>query len=138
MTVPQEYWRASKDFEAFMTDLKAISMLATHNQCHAMLRAVLHVFRSHLEVAQALAFASVLPPVLRAIFVEDWQDLTFTPFPDDHALQAEVMAVRPHHNFSTDTAISDVARALRRHVDENAFDRALADLPEPARRFWLS
>lgn len=137
MTVPQEYWRASKDFEVFIADLKSISLLATHNQCYAMLRAVLHVFRSHVEVGEALAFAAVLPPVLRAIFVEDWHVAPATPFPDRAGLRAEVMGVRAHHNFSTETAIADVAAALRRHIDPAALSRALAMLPEPARRFWL-
>ena len=48
----------------------------------------------------------------------------------------EIKSLRPDHNFSTETAIRDVARALRRHVDENAFDRLLAKLPEGATEFW--
>ena len=48
----------------------------------------------------------------------------------------EVKSLRSAHNFSTETAIRDVARALRRHVDEEAFDLLLAKLPEGAIEFW--
>jgi uncharacterized protein (DUF2267 family) len=34
------------------------------------------------------------------------------------------------------TAIGDVAIALRRNLDEAAFDRILATLPEGAMQFW--
>ncbi|WP_277422477.1 DUF2267 domain-containing protein [Cyanobacterium aponinum] len=48
----------------------------------------------------------------------------------------EVKSLRKDHNFSTDTAIQDVARALRRHVDEEAFDKLLKQLPKGAIEFW--
>mgnify|MGYP001333918005 CR=1 FL=1 len=48
----------------------------------------------------------------------------------------EVQALRQDHNFSPDTAIRDVAAALRKNVDGTAFERALAALPEGASEFW--
>ena len=48
----------------------------------------------------------------------------------------EVQALRADHNFSPETAIRDVAVALRQNVDESALDRVLARLPEGAVRFW--
>lgn len=48
----------------------------------------------------------------------------------------EVKALRAGHNFSTDTAIRDVAAALRRHVDTADFEALLATLPPEARRYW--
>lgn len=69
MTVPQQYTQASRQFDAFMADLKSISLLATSHQCYHMLRAVLHVFRSHLDVADALRFADVLPAMVGAIIM---------------------------------------------------------------------
>lgn len=137
LTIPAEYLRASRDFERFLADLKAISLLATHNQCYAMTRAVLRTFRSHLETPQALRFADALPPVLRAIFVEAWDPaVPATPFPDRRALHAEVLAERRDHNTASDTAIADVAAALRRNVDAAAFDAVLATLPPAAGDFW--
>ncbi|MEZ5702126.1 MAG: hypothetical protein R3E42_09505 [Burkholderiaceae bacterium] len=32
----------------------------------------LHLLRHRLTVAEALAFAAILPPMLRALFIEDW------------------------------------------------------------------
>ena len=82
MPMPAEYKTASKDFDAFMMDVRETCMLQTHHQAYHTLRAVLHVFRSHLTVADALSFASVLPPVTRAIFVEGWvPGGTPAPFP---------------------------------------------------------
>lgn len=48
----------------------------------------------------------------------------------------EVKLLREDHNFSTDIAILDVAEALRRHIDEEAFDKLLEKLPEGAIEFW--
>ncbi|WP_206171818.1 hypothetical protein [Thiorhodococcus mannitoliphagus] len=52
-----------------------------------------------------------------------------------NAEKEEVKSLREKHNFSTETAIQDVARALRRHVDEEAFDKLLAQRPEGAVEF---
>lgn len=48
----------------------------------------------------------------------------------------EVKSLRSDHNFATDTAIRDVAIALRKHVNESAFDRLLTQLPAGAVEFW--
>jgi uncharacterized protein (DUF2267 family) len=72
MPMPFAYRSASADFEKFIEDLLAISSLATSNQCYTQTRSVFLVFRSHVEPQVALDFANALPPVLRAIFIEDW------------------------------------------------------------------
>ncbi|MBB5276425.1 uncharacterized protein (DUF2267 family) [Rhizobium rosettiformans] len=138
MPMPLEYCQASADFDAFMKDLVATSMIQTSHQAYTMLLAVLQVFRHRLTVAQAIAFANVLPPVLRAIFVSDWDvEAPVKPFVDRDALMKEVRAFRHDHNLSTDTALEDVTVVLRRHVDQAAFERALSQLPQEARGFWL-
>lgn len=139
MTVPQEYWNASKDFDRFLADVRDTCMLQTHNQAYHTLRAVLHVFRAHLTLAEGLAFAEVLPPVTRAIFVEGWEvpEGEPAPFPSRDALQSEVKAIRRDHNMAPDTAIADVASALRRSsIDTRALDRVLNQMSEGARAFW--
>ena len=137
MTMPMEYVEASKDFEAFMVDFMEISGLPTHHRGYHSIRAVLHVFRSHLEMADALKFAGILPPVLRAIFVEDWEpEGNPLPFPDRKQLYAEVKHVRCDHNLAPESVISDAAKALRRNVDSQNFDRILADFPVAAQEFW--
>jgi uncharacterized protein (DUF2267 family) len=137
MPMPLEYRQASSDFDAFMKDLVATSMLTSSHQAYTMLQAVLYVFRRRLTVAHAIAFAGVLPPVLRAIFVSDWRlDEPQLPFVTRDELQAEIRAFRHDHNLSTETAIEDVAESLKRHVDTRAFERLLAGFAPEARTFW--
>lgn len=137
MPMPLEYRQASADFDAFMKDLVATSMIQTSHQAYTMLQAVLQVFRRRLTVDQAIAFANVLPPVLRAIFVSDWDtEAPVKPFVDRDALMKEVRAFRHDHNLSTDMALEDVTVVIRRHVDQAAFERILNTLPPDARRFW--
>ena len=135
--MPQEYFLASRDFEKFMDDLKRISMLQTTHQCYTMVEAVFRVFRGHVDIQTALDFASCLPPILRAIFVTDW-DMTqpVTPFPDRRSLQAEVLALRHNHNLSTPSAIEDVGAALRLNMDPANFSRMLEKLSTDARDYW--
>ncbi|NBB47240.1 DUF2267 domain-containing protein [Rhizobium sp. CRIBSB] len=138
MPMPLEYRQASADFDAFMKDLVATSMLTSSHQAYTMLQAVLQVFRHRLSVGQAIAFANMLPPVLRAIFVSDWDvDAPARPFVTRDELMKEVRALRHDHNVSTDTAIEDVTAAIRRHVDPAAFERVLRRLPPEARDFWF-
>jgi uncharacterized protein (DUF2267 family) len=98
---------------------------------------VLQAFRRRLSVKEALLFAEELPPVLRAIFVSDWDvDEPRRPFEDRATMTKEVQALRGDHNVSPDTAIHDVALALRRNMNEEALDRVLAKLPPGAAEFW--
>lgn len=138
MPIPMAYRTASKDFDAFLLDVRDTCMLQTLHQAYHTLRAVLHVFRGHLTVAEGLAFADILPPVTRAIFVEDWRPEDVPPpFPSREALQAEVKQIRRDHNLAPNNAIQDVAAALRRSsIDMQELDRVLAELPDRARDFW--
>ncbi len=137
MTIPMEFQHASEDFAAFLRDARDISGLATRNQTYTMVQGVLQVFRRRLEVREALLFANALPPVLRAIFVADWDvDEPRRPFEDRITMTREVQSLRKDHNFAPDTAIGDVAAALRRNMDGSVLDRVLAELPEKASDFW--
>jgi len=138
MPMPLEYRQASVDFDAFMQDLVATSMLQTSHQAYTMLQAVLQAFRHRLTVPQAIAFANVLPPVLRAIFVSDWDaEAPIKRFVSRDELMKEIRAFRHDHNLSTETAIEDVTSTIRRHVDPEAFERVLNILPPDARHFWF-
>ncbi|WP_425105283.1 DUF2267 domain-containing protein [Ancylobacter sp.] len=137
MPIPMELQHASDDFERFLADARDFSGLATRNQTYTMVEGVLLTFRRRLEVQQALDFADVLPPLLRAMFVSRWDVAEpVRPFADRATLTREVQALRQHHNFAPDSCLSDVARALRRHVDREAFDRVVATLPEGAADYW--
>lgn len=137
MPLPMELQHASDDFERFLADARDGSGLATRNQTYTMVEGVLRCFRRRLTVQQALDFADVLPPLLRAIFVSRW-DISepVLPFADRATLTREVQALRQHHNFAPDSCLVDVARALRRHVDAEAFDRVLQTLPDGAADYW--
>lgn len=137
MPVPSEYQRASQDFESFLADARDSCDLVTTHQAFTVVQGVLLVFRRRLGLADAIAFAGVLPPVLRALFAEGWHpDEPVRPFADLEAMTAEVRSLRPAHNFAPDTAIRDVAVALRKHVPAADLDRVLAGLPRAARDFW--
>jgi len=137
MPVPPEYQRASQHFEKFMADACEESGLNTSHMAYNMVVGVLHTFRRRLNIRDALRFASFLPPVLRALFVADWNpDELQRPFEDVATMTSEVKALRADHNFSPDTAIHDVAVALRRNVLEADFEAMLATLPPAAKDFW--
>lgn len=137
MPVPFEFKRASMAFEQFMLDARDISGLATTHQTYTMVQGVFQAFRRRLDTKQAIRFANVLPPVLRALFIADWDlDEPRRPFADRATMTREVQALRPDHNFAPDSSIGSVATALRRNIDQVALDRILATLPPGARDFW--
>ncbi len=137
VTIPMEIQHASEEFEAFLVTLRDGSGLATRNQAYTLLEGVLRTFRRRLSVAQAIRFAQVLPPILRAIFIAGWDpEAPVLPFGDRVSMTREAQSLRQHHNFAPDSCIEDVASALRQHLDEVAFDRILAALPEAAAQFW--
>lgn len=137
MPVPPHYQRATDEFFAFLVDARDAAGLQTTNQAYTMVQAVLQTFRRRLSLPDAIRFAGVLPAVTRAVFVADWDpDEPRRPFGPRAEMTADVRALRPNHNFAPDTAIRDVAVALRKHVDEASFDALLRALPEGAAAFW--
>jgi uncharacterized protein (DUF2267 family) len=137
MPVPSEYQRATQHFEQFMHDVCEVSGLNTSHAAYNMVVGVLHTFRRRLSIKDALRFADALPPVLRALYVSHWDaDEPRRPFEDIATMTREVKSLRAEHNFSTDTAIHDVAVALRRNIIESDFDQLLATFPEEASAFW--
>lgn len=137
MTVPIEYERASHEFSRFLVDARDAALLTSTHATFTMVEGVLRAFRRRLEVRDALAFADVLPPLLRALFVARWDvDEPRLEFGDREAMTRDAQSLRPRHNHSPDTAIRDVATALRLHVDEVELGRVLAALPPGAAEFW--
>ena len=135
--IPNEYRYASRHFDQFIGLVVEISGLSTPNQAYTMVQGVFQTFRRRLSLEQAIAFAGVLLFVLSALFIADWD--TAEPraaFGDRADMTLEVQALRKHHNFSPDTAIGDVAAALRRCADQVKLDRVLARSPSGAVAFW--
>lgn len=140
MPMPMELQHASDDFDRLLVDARDLSGLQTRNQTYTMVQGVLQAFRRRLSLADAIRFAAVLPPLLRAVFVADWDTKAPPiPFADREMMTREVQALRPNHNFAPDSAIRDVARALRKNLaDPAGFDRMLQTLPEGAVDFWAA
>ena len=87
--------------------------------------------------AQGIAFADLLPGVLRAIFVYRWPiDAAALPFGDRQSMAREAQQVRPDHNLTPDHCIEAVAWALHRHVDHRALARCLESIGPEAVAFW--
>ena len=137
MPVPSEYQRATDDFYKLLTDARDVAGLTTTNQAYTMVQGVLQVFRRRLEVNEAIRFLSVLPVGARALFVAVWDvEEPKRPFEDRAVMTKEVQSLRPEHNFVPESAIRDVATALRRNLDEAGFERVLGTLPIGAAQFW--
>lgn len=137
MPIPMDIQHATEAFERFLADACDEADLTTRHQTYTMVQGVLLVFRRRLTIAQAIRFADVLPPVLRAIFVAGWNlDDMEQPFADRETMTREVQALRRHHNFAPDSCIRDVAAALRRHVDPRAWQAVMGTLSPEARDFW--
>jgi uncharacterized protein (DUF2267 family) len=137
MPVPSEYQRATDDFYKFLEDARDVAGFTTTNQAYTMAQGVLQVFRRRLEVSEAIRFLSVLPVGLRALFVAD-RDISESKrsFEDRGHMTKEARSLRPLHNFSPESAIRDVAIALRRNIDQAALDGVLKTISEGAVQFW--
>ncbi|HWU61242.1 MAG TPA: DUF2267 domain-containing protein [Ensifer sp.] len=139
MPMPPEYFHASRDFEAFMEALKRISLLQTTHQCYTMVEAVFHALRNRMSPREAIAFAGRLPPVLRAIFVSDWDvEAPRLPMIDRAGLQREILAFRHNHNLSTPSALEDVGAALRETMGMAEFGRLIEAMPPELAHLWRS
>ncbi|KAB2677035.1 DUF2267 domain-containing protein [Brucella tritici] len=137
MTIPLEIQRATEEFDKFLHMARDEAGLATRNQAYTVVEAVLLTFRHRLDVDQAIRFAAILPPVLRAIFVANWDIVEAKrPFQNRQALTREVKSLRKDHNFAPDSAIYDVAKTLRVHIDHVELDDFLAGLSDEVREYW--
>ena len=137
MPIPAEYQRATDDFYKFLLDARDMAELGSTHQTYTMVQGVLQTFRRRLDVKETILFAGILPPVLRAIFVTDWNiNERKRPFEDRATMTKEVQSLRNTHNLSPDNAIRIVAKALRNNIDEAALDEVLAKLPKGAVECW--
>ena len=137
MPIPVEYQQPREAFVAFLADVRDACELGSTHQAYTTAQAVLRTFRRRLSLADAIRFAGVLPGLLRALFVADWDpDQDRVPFGARATLEAEVRALRPLHNFSPSTALDAVRWALWRHVDAAALATVLQRLGPEAVAFW--
>ncbi len=137
MPMPYEFRHPAEDFHAFLQAVMDATGLNTPNQAYTTTEAVLLTFRRRLSIRDGLHFANALPPVIRALFIKDWNiDEQPLPFTSRDKMTREVKALRQDHNFSPDTAIRDVAKALRHSMNEEELDKVLSNLPQDAADYW--
>lgn len=137
MPVPAEYQRARDDFYAFLVDARDEADLWSTHVTYTMTQGVFQVFRRRISIQQAIAFSNVLPVGQRALFVADWDtDQPIQSFGSLEEMNREVRELRPQHNFSTESAIQQIAKVLLKHVDKGALDRVLCECPRGALEFW--
>lgn len=136
---PAEYQRATDDFYDFLQAVRDIALFTDSHPPYTITQAVFQVFRRRLSLSDAIRFAQLLPVGLRALFVADWDpDEPRRAFGSRDEMTRELCELRPEHNYSGDTSISDVATVLRRHVDEAEFDAFLETCPVGAIEFWAT
>jgi len=137
MTPPVEYQQAREQWRAFLEDVRNACQFSTTNQAYTTAQGVFQTFRRRLALADAVRFATVLPGLLRALFVAEWDpEEPRRPFAAPDVLLEEARQLRPNHNFTPEGAIAHVAWAVRRRVEPAPFARVLAALPAEAGAFW--
>jgi uncharacterized protein (DUF2267 family) len=137
MPMPWTYRQATREWQAFLEDAKAALSLESDNAAYTAVEGVMRAFRRRLTPQQAIDFAQVLPSVLRALFIADWQ-LDEGPQPPGTRAEwtTEARALRPHHNLTPPNCVEATALALRKSVLQQDLDRVLAALPHFAAEFW--
>lgn len=136
MPMPWTYRQATREWQAFLTDAKAAMNLTSDNATFTAVEGVLRAFRRRVTPQQAIDFAQVLPSVLRALFVADWQLADPAPPGTRTDWSADAMALRPHHSLTPPNCVEATALALRKSVLCGDLDRVLTSLPDFAVEFW--
>lgn len=137
MPMPWTYRQATREWQAFLADAQQAMGTPTDHSTFTAVEGVLRAFRRRLAPQQAIDFAQVLPSVLRALFIADW-NLSDPPAPPGTRADwtTEARALRRHHNIAPETCVAGTAYALRRAVLREDLDRVLSRLPPFAAEFW--
>ncbi|WP_434612785.1 DUF2267 domain-containing protein [Tabrizicola sp. M-4] len=137
MPMPWTYRQATREWQAFLSDAQEAIGTPTDHSTFTAVEGTLRAFRRRLTPQQAIDFAQVLPSVLRALFVADW-DLSLPPAPPGTRADwtREAQALRRHHNIAPDGVVAGTAVALRKAVLREDLDRVLSRLPPFAAEFW--
>lgn len=136
MPMPWTYRQATREWQAFLADARAAMNLESDNATYTAVQGVLQAFRRRLTPQQTIDFAQILPAVLRALFVADWQLSDPVPPGIRDDWTTEAMSLRPHHNLTPRNCVEATALALRKAVLREDLDRVLVTLPPFAVEFW--
>ena len=135
--MPWTYRQATREWQAFLSDAQEAIGTPTDHSTFTAVEGVLRAFRCRLTPQQAIDFAQVLPAVLRALFVAEW-DLSLPPAPPGRREDwtREAQGLRAHHNIAPKGCVAGTAIALRKAVLRADLDRVLSRLPPFAAEFW--
>ena len=137
MPMPWTYRQASREWQAFLADAQDAIGTPTDHSTFTAVEGVLRAFRNRLAPQQAIDFAQLLPAVLRALFVADWQlDRPHLPPGTRADWTAEAQSLRRNHNIAPDTCVEGCALALRKSVHYADLQAVLSKLPPFAGEFW--
>lgn len=137
MPYPHEYMVATEKFADFLGDVKEEAGFGSRHMAYTMAQGVFQVFRRRIDLRSAIRFVSVLPVGMRALFVDEWgTEEEQLPFTDLAVMNEEVKKLRPDHNFSTPSAIQQVAAAVKKHVDQEKVREVLKEISDEALAFW--
>ena len=109
MTQPSEVLYASRQYQNWLSALKNVASLETHNQAQAMMRAVMHELRLYLSSDDVLDFADALPPLPRGIFIEHWRPGVNPPILENSEdfTRRVIERLSPHY-IPPDSIVADV------------------------------
>jgi len=137
MPMPEDVRHASRDFEAWMSDLRARTFLATGGQCYSSLRAVLHEVRKHLNTDVAVAFGDLLPPLVRGIYYEGWRPFeAVQPLVSIPQLTESVVASLAPHIVPPITIVTDVFAVMAGRLDGLRARIVVDRFPPLLARLW--
>jgi uncharacterized protein (DUF2267 family) len=135
--MPDDVRYASQQFDEWLADLKARTLLATSNQCYSSLRAVLHEVRNHLPADVATAFGTELPPLVRGIYYEGWRPSEPPrPLASLADLTQDVMTSLSPHVIPPDTILTDVLAVLAIRLDPVRVGPVVGRFPPLLAALW--
>lgn len=135
--MPYTYRHASEEWRDYLASLRETTLIASDNVLYTGTEAVLKSFRARLIPSQALAFANLLPTVLRAIFVSGWDiNAAPQPWPDRATQRDEMLALRRDHNFCPPDLLEPLLAAIAATTRGPDLDRVLTRIGPEAADFW--
>ncbi|WP_238366787.1 DUF2267 domain-containing protein [Mesobacterium pallidum] len=136
MPMPWTFRHAQKEWRGILDDMREVLNTPSDNVAYTGLEGVFRAFRDRLPVAQAIAFAQVLPALPRALFVQRWDPAPPRPWADPSTYVAEARAFRGDHNFAGPEVLRAAFYALHRAIQPVDLHRALDRIGPEARAFW--
>lgn len=137
MPMPFTYRHATDEWRRYLAAMRDRTLIDSDNVIYTATDGLLRAFRARLPARDVLAFADLLPAVLRAILVARWDvEAPLKPWTTRAGIEAEIRSLRQHHNFAPPGILDDLVWGIRREMRQIDLDRLLARLPPEAQALW--